>query len=60
MHKFSLKEDFDQKSMRELISFLRWRNYDDSLPDIKDFVNIYNIQRKNWLNCAERGELKPD
>jgi hypothetical protein len=52
-HKFHLKDDLElnpkTNNMKSFISFLRWRNYDDTLEEIKEFVNIYNIQRLNWI-----------
>ena len=61
-HKFHLRDDLElnprTNNMKSLLSFLRWRNYDDTLEEVKEFVNIYNIQRLNWIQCAERGELK--
>jgi len=44
--------------MKELISFLRWSNYDDNISEIKELVEVYNIKRRNALAMAERGELK--
>ena len=44
--------------MKELISFLRWSNYDDPISEIKDLVQVYTLKRRNALAAAESGEPK--
>lgn len=44
--------------MKELISFLRWANYDDHISEIKELVQLYNVVRSQELASAEAGNLK--